>query len=224
MKSSRDCRARPWYTFFGTSSAAKFASSPASLSTPHIYISTLALWLPDAPVSVHHRKRMRGLVEIHNSALASGGPPLQARWSVSNVVTCLAISPDGIHLAISHGRVISIWEAYTGQKTLGPLEGHAADVSSVAYSPDGSRIVSGSFDATIYVWDAHTGRIAPRLSKSHTSRIMSVTYLPDSTRIISCSFEETIRVWDASTSEIIHILSCLVSCLFTRPCNHGFWR
>jgi WD40 repeat protein len=48
---------------------------------------------------------------------------------------------------------VTVWEARTGGELL-TLEGHDDPVSSLAYSPDGKRIVSGSWERTILVWDA----------------------------------------------------------------------
>jgi WD40 repeat protein len=41
--------------------------------------------------------------------------------------------------------------------TIAVLEGHTDPVTSVAFSPDGKRIVSGSWDNTVCIWDAETG-------------------------------------------------------------------
>ena len=46
-----------------------------------------------------------------------------------------------------------MWDAQTGRKLL-TLKGHNAGVSSVAFSPDGARIITGSWDNTAKVWDA----------------------------------------------------------------------
>ena len=46
---------------------------------------------------------------------------------------------------------------YTKFKLLKTLEGHSLDVYSVAYSPDGTKIISGSDDNTVKIWDANTG-------------------------------------------------------------------
>jgi hypothetical protein len=53
-----------------------------------------------------------------------------------------------------------VWDATTGQIIAGPFTGHTSYVTSVAFSPDGERIVSGSEDQTIRVWDATTGHVA----------------------------------------------------------------
>src|SRR5262249_51786708 len=78
------------------------------------------------------------------------------------------------------------------------LYGHTGDVSSVAFSPDGTRIVTGSQDMTAKVWDARTG--TPLLTlKGHTRTVTSVAFSPDGTRIVTGSQDMTAKVWDART-------------------------
>ena len=64
------------------------------------------------------------------------------------------------------------------------LLGHSGNVSSVAYSPDGKRIVSGSWDKTVRVWDAQTGEALHTL-EGHSTVVTSVAYSPDGKRIES---------------------------------------
>jgi WD40 repeat protein len=81
------------------------------------------------------------------------------------------------------------------------LKGHSGAlgvVTSVAFSPDGKRIVSGSVDKTLKVWDAATGRETLTL-KGHSSSVLCVAFSPDGKRIVSGSDDKTLKVWDAAT-------------------------
>ena len=79
-------------------------------------------------------------------------------------------------------------------KCLKTLEGHLGEVLSVSYSPDGTKIISGSRDKTIKIWDANTGECLKTL-EGHSSYVWSVAYSLDSKRIISGSADETIKIW-----------------------------
>ena len=86
---------------------------------------------------------------------------------------------------------------------LSPLRGHDGEIHSVAFSPDGSKIISGSIDKTIRVWDAGTGvEILPPL-RGHDDTIYYIAFSPDGSKIISGSDDKTIRVWDANTGIVI---------------------
>ena len=85
------------------------------------------------------------------------------------------------------------------------LEGHTDEVYSVAYSPDGTKIVSGSHDNTIKIWDANTGQCLKTL-EGHSLDVNSVAYSPDGTKIISGSYDNTIKIWDANTGQCIKTL------------------
>jgi WD40 repeat protein len=78
------------------------------------------------------------------------------------------------------------------------LEGHENAVSSVAFSPNGKTIVSGSYDQTVRVWDAATGVEQHKIT-GHEHGVESVTFSPDGKTIVSGSDDQTVRVWDAAT-------------------------
>jgi WD40 repeat protein len=75
-------------------------------------------------------------------------------------------------------------------------------VESVAFSPDGKRIASGSYDNTIFVWDAETGEIVLGPLKGHTSTVISVAFSSDGKQIVSGSRDNMIRVWDIEAGQV----------------------
>src|ERR1700676_1143729 len=70
------------------------------------------------------------------------------------------------------------------------LKGHTDIVSSVAFSPDGKTLASGSRDNTIKLWDVQQGKERATLS-GHTNKVSSVAYSPDGKTMASGSWDKT---------------------------------
>jgi eukaryotic-like serine/threonine-protein kinase len=86
------------------------------------------------------------------------------------------------------------------------LSGHGDQVVSAAYSPDGTRIATASYDRTARIWDARTG--APLVVLyGHVGIVYAAAYSPDGTRIVTASADKTARIWDAHTGAQLAVLS-----------------
>src|ERR1700691_3837327 len=72
------------------------------------------------------------------------------------------------------------------------LRGHKDSILSVAFSPDGKQIVSGSDDKSIRVWDAETGEMVSGPFEGYTDGV-SVAFSPDGKRIVSGSSDKSIH-------------------------------
>ena len=86
------------------------------------------------------------------------------------------------------------------------LVGHTAEVRSVSFSSDGTRIVTASDDRTARVWDATTGAELYRLA-GHAGEVRSAFFSRDGTRIVTASRDKTARVWDAASRAVLLELS-----------------
>jgi WD40 repeat protein len=78
------------------------------------------------------------------------------------------------------------------------LEGHRDTVTSVAFSPDGRRVMTGSSDHTARVWDLSGLTPAATVLEGHRGRVTSVAFSPDGRRVATGSQDNTGRVWDLS--------------------------
>lgn len=85
------------------------------------------------------------------------------------------------------------------------LSGHVRPVGSLAFSSDGSLLISGSYDKTIVLWDVQTGRFETAFS-GHTGRVRCVSISLDSSVVASGSDDKTIRVWDTRTGVCFYVM------------------
>src|SRR5262249_40117381 len=79
-----------------------------------------------------------------------------------------------------------------------PLTGHTSYVWSVAFSPDGKTLVSGSEDKTLILWDVATRQPLGQPLTGHTSYVRSVAFSPDGKTLVSGSGDKTLIWWDVS--------------------------
>jgi len=136
------------------------------------------------------RSQAERLLYVANMNLA------QQAWEQNNIGRLRQLLSDTQH-SKNRGFEWYYWQRQM-HLALKTLSGHLAVVQSVAFSPDGQRIVTGSDDRTAKVWEVANGRELLTL-KGHSAPIESVAVSPDSQRIATGSRDQTIKVWEAAS-------------------------
>ncbi|HEX8793271.1 MAG TPA: serine/threonine-protein kinase [Polyangiaceae bacterium] len=81
------------------------------------------------------------------------------------------------------------------------LRGHTRDVPFVAYSPDGTRIVTASTDKTVRIWSADTGALVRVLQ--HPDAVDAADFSPDGKLVVSGALDNLVRIWSVETGEVL---------------------
>ena len=105
--------------------------------------------------------------------------------------------------------VMRAWEVPSG-RLIATMRGHENQVNHILFSPDETRIVTGSMDRTVRIWDATAGGPQERRALlelvGHTGWVHHATFSPDGTRIVSSAHDRTLRYWDAKTGRLLGVL------------------
>lgn len=119
-------------------------------------------------------------------------------------------SPDGRFLVAGNDTsgTIRVWEIATG-RLVASLEGHTQPVGCLAFSSDGTRLASGSFDATVKVWD-FAARKELIVYRGHSAGVVSVAFRPDGQAVASSSADSRthgeVHIWDPRTVQDAQVL------------------
>jgi WD40 repeat protein/tRNA A-37 threonylcarbamoyl transferase component Bud32 len=138
----------------------------------------------------------------------------RARLTVRPVKGCslrpVAFSPDGNSVATAAWdthqdarlpSLVVLVDAKTGAERR-RFERHSGLIESVAFSPDGRRLLIGGRDQTVRVWDVTTGEELHRLN-GHGGWVSSVAFSPDGRRALSGSDDKSLRLWDLDTGRLL---------------------
>ena len=112
-------------------------------------------------------------------------------------VNAVAIHPTQSLMA-SAGETIRLWDLQGNPVGL-PIEGHEETINTVAFTPDGQRLISGSDDRTIRIWDLQGNPVGPPI-EGHTDDVNAIAFSPDGQRFVSTSRDQTLRLWDIDGS------------------------
>ncbi|MGW6697305.1 nSTAND1 domain-containing NTPase [Nocardia sp. NPDC055049] len=118
-------------------------------------------------------------------------------------VSSVAYSPNGKQIAATRGNAIQLLDAATWTPIGALLSGHASEVTRIAFSPDGARLVSVGRDRTVRLWDVQSQKQIGAEMRGHTGVVVGVAFSPDGHHIVSASLDESVRLWDAETHQQI---------------------
>lgn len=139
-------------------------------------------------------------------------PPLAVRWAGGRAVAVPEGSADP--RVDARARIDGSLVRLPGGVV---LRGHANDVTSVRYSPDGSRVITASRDRDARIWDPHTGASLVTLS-GHFGAVADASLSPDG-RFAVTAGPGSAGIWDARTGELLNYLrghkGTLVSAVWT---------
>lgn len=124
----------------------------------------------------------------------------------SDEILCVGFSPDSKILAsggAGNDKTIKVW--YLTEDKFLTLKGNPdsfGGMNSVAFSPNGKQIASGSSDKTIRIWQLPNGQQLQTLA-GHTDDVCSVTFSPDGKILASGSRDKTVKLWQVDTGQEI---------------------
>jgi WD40 repeat protein len=99
------------------------------------------------------------------------------------------------------GKELQLWDwAQRPGAPVATLEHEEGSIRDFAFSPDGQRLATASFDKTAKIWDATTGQGLFTLS-GHTEYVNGVAFSPNGRWVVTASGDKTAQIWDAATGE-----------------------
>jgi WD40 repeat protein len=136
---------------------------------------------------------------------------------------CLALHPHKpeVALGLSDHRILILDLHTLGVKQA--LEGHTGSVFTVAYTPDGRYLLSGSRDAHLRVWEVENGYQEHTSIIAHLFTLNHIAFSPNGRLFATCSMDKSIKVWDAQTIKLLKVIDKARHAGHGTSVNKLFW-
>jgi WD40 repeat protein len=139
------------------------------------------------------------IVTMAEQAQVSISPGLYIPWVI-------AFSPGGDLIASGTASgAVQIWDAVS-LNNISTIRGHHGRVTSIAFSSDGSHIISGSMDSTVRIRPVASSEEFFAPLSGNDARVIQVVFSSDGSRLVSGSGDKTVRIWDGLTCEELVVL------------------
>ena len=185
---------------------------------------------PELVIGAGHTSRVNTIVfSPDEKVLASGDSQGVVKlWNIKNgmglrtlgdeneltQIQSLTFSPDGKVLAsamverhedaggaITWKTGIKFWDVVSG-RVLKTFAGYSSAVRSIAFSPDGRLLASGSVDKKVSLWDVETGKIIKTFT-GHAGEVNTVLFTPDGSSLLSGSWSTAIKFWNITNGVVL---------------------
>lgn len=111
----------------------------------------------------------------------------------------VALSPDGVSVAVSADDHVWIWNIATGE-LMATIDLDGCGGTDLAYHPLKSLLAVGCRDGRVWLWES-SSHPAATIRTGHRDRITDVTFGPDGCLLATASVDGTVEVWDVGTGE-----------------------
>jgi WD40 repeat protein len=167
-------------------------------------LSSRVQWSPDGAF-IAANVLLVGRSETRIWSAATG--QLVHLFSSTHAHDSLSWSPDSRQLAVAVENEVQIWMVAT-EHIVSTLHGRASSIYLVAWSPDGSKIATGSGDPvlalneTVHVWAASDGRLSTTIH-TRAGEVTDLAWSPDGTQLITSGRDAVAQVWSANDGHSI---------------------
>lgn len=108
------------------------------------------------------------------------------------------------YVALGSADRVHLWNINTG-KLHKDLQGHHSRVSSVSFSPDGTKLVAGAEDGIIKVWEIKSGALLQTINGG-SGEVSAVAFNPKDDTIAAGLNKRVVKIWDVETGQLKRVL------------------
>jgi WD40 repeat protein len=110
------------------------------------------------------------------------------------------LAVEAVNTARTDQAVDALRRALAASHVRTVLRGHTSMISTAGFSPDETRLLTGSYDGSARIWDSTSGETVVELL-GHTDAVLTAMFSPDGSRLVTASYDGTARLWDAVTGD-----------------------